>query len=160
MAQADPPTIRSLWLSAPLLTSRSLVPLFGSSISSASTVVRLYIKGCVISTDDSADEIAECLPHSKSLEVLSLTSCSITPMGATKIARGLKQNNTLRRLNLDDNSIGDEGFIALASTLPHVTLTSLSVNKNNISDASMGIQGLSQIDELHLKNNHRLILPR
>ena len=150
---ANPPTIRSLWLASPLLTSRSFVSLFGTTISSPSNLVRLYIKNCVISSDESAEAIAKSLPRSKSLEVLSLTNCSITPAGAIKIARGLKQNTTLRRLNLDDNTIGDEGLVELASALPHSTLTSLSANKNNVTDSPMGLQGLSQVDELHLKDN-------
>jgi len=151
--QTEPPTIRSLWLGGPLLTSRSLVPLFGTCISSPSNVVRLYIKDCCNTCEDSMEAIAEALPRSKSLEVLSLTSCCITPKGATKIAQGLRQNATLRRLNLDDNRIGDDGLAEIVSALPHKTLTSLSANGNNITDTSMGLHDLSQVDELHLKNN-------
>lgn len=154
--QAKPPIIRSLWLGSSLLTSQSLVPLFGTCISSPSNVVRLYIKNCCNTSttcDDSTEAIAEALPHSKCLEVLSLTGCGIMPRGAIHIARGLRQNATLRRLNLDDNQIGDDGLVELASILPHVKLTSLSANGNGITDSSMGSDGLSQIDELHLKNN-------
>mmetsp|Transcript_849 Transcript_849/g.1727 ORF Transcript_849/g.1727 Transcript_849/m.1727 type:complete len:428 (+) Transcript_849:3-1286(+) len=150
--QANPPTIRSLWLAGPLLTSRSLLPLFETAISSPSNVMRLYLKNCAM--DDCVESIAEALSRSKALEVLSLRSCSITPKGAFKLARGLKQNTTLRRLNLDDNAIGDEGIVELASTLPHSSLTALSANGNEITDAAMGAPGLSQVDELHLKNNH------
>ena len=57
-------------------------------------------------------------------------------------------------MNLDDNAIGDEGIVELASTLPHSSLTALSANGNEITDAAMGAPGLSQVDELHLKNNH------
>jgi Ran GTPase-activating protein (RanGAP) involved in mRNA processing and transport len=157
--QDKPPLIRSLWLGGSLLTSQSLVPLFRSCISSPSNVLRLYIKNCCNNTtnnntcDDSTEAIAEALPYSKCLEVLSLTGCGITPRGAIHIARGLRQNTTLRRLNLDDNRIGDDGIGELASILPHAKLTSLSANGNSITDSSMGSEGLSQVDELHLKNN-------
>mmetsp|Transcript_17633 Transcript_17633/g.44001 ORF Transcript_17633/g.44001 Transcript_17633/m.44001 type:complete len:665 (-) Transcript_17633:144-2138(-) len=150
--QVNPPTIRSLWLAGPSLTSRSLFPLLETSISSPCNVMRLYLKNCAIG--GCVEAIAKALPRSKALEVLSLRSCSITPKGASKLARGLKQNTTLRRLNLDDNAIGDEGLVELASTLPHSSLTALSANGNEITDASMGAPGLSQVDELHLKNNH------
>lgn len=147
--QANPPMIRSLWLSGQYVTSRSLVPLFGTP----SNVVRLYIHNCNAG-DESADAIGKALPRSKSLEVLSLTACGISSKGVASIARGLEWNTTLRRLNLDDNQLGDDGLLDLASCLPHFSLTSLSANANAISDASMKSKGLSQVDELHLKNNH------
>jgi len=149
----NPPLIRSLRLSGSSLTSRSLVPMFGTCISSPSNIVRLFIKNCSGMLDDSIEALANSLPHSKALEVLSLTGCCITPRGATTIAQGLKQNATLRRLNLDDNQIGDVGLMQLASALPHKTLTSLSANANNITDHSMGSKGLSLLDELHLRKN-------
>lgn len=150
--QNNPPIIRSLWLAGPFLSSRGLVPLFGTCISSPSNVLRLYIKNCK-SDEESIEAIAESLPHSKSLQVLSLTGCCITSMGAKKLARGLKENKTLRRLNLDDNQIGDDGLAELALAFPHASLTSLSANENGITDSSMGSEGLLQVDELHLKDN-------
>jgi len=149
----EPPMIRSLWLRGRLLTSCSLVPMFGTCISSTSKIVRMYIKDCDNICDSCTEAIAKSLPLSKSLEVLSLTKCGITAKGATKIARGLLHNATLRRLNLDDNQIGDDGFAELAAILPHKTLTALSANGNKITDSSMGSEGLSQIDELHLNDN-------
>ncbi len=149
--QSNPPTIRSLWLAGPLLTSRSLIPLLERIISSPSKVVRLYMKNCDM--DDCTKAIAKALPRSKALEVLSLRSCSITAQGAATLARGLQQNTTLRRLNLDDNSIGDDGLMELASALPHTSLTALSANGNGITDKAMGATGLSKVDELHLKTN-------
>jgi len=148
-----PPSIRSLRLRSRLLNSHSLIPLFGTCMSSTSMVIRLYIKECDNVCDDCAEAIARSLPLSKALEVLSLTKCGITPNGATNIARGLSHNTALRRLNLDDNRICDEGLVELAATLPHASLTSLSANGNGITDSSMGSEGLSQIDELHLKDN-------
>lgn len=148
-----PPLIRSMRLSGPLLTSRSLVPLLGCCIPSPSNVVRLYLKNCCNAGQETMEAIAEYLPRSKTLEVLCLAGCCITENGATKIAHGLKENTTLRRLNLDDNQIGNDGLTEIASALPHKTLKSLSANGNNITDSGMESQGLSQVKELHLKNN-------
>ena len=152
--QSSPPLIRSLWANGPLLTTRSLIPLFELCLPSPSNVMRLYLKDCCNAGDEeNMEAIAKYLPNSKILEVLYMAGCSITKIGATKIAHGLKHNTTLRRLNLDNNQIGDDGLIELANHFPHKTLTSLSVNRNNITDSSMGSQGLTQVEELHLNNN-------
>ena len=152
--RSSPPIIRSIWANGHLLTTRSLIPLFELSLSSPSNVMRLYLKDCCNAGDEkNMEAIAKYLPNSKSLQVLYMAGCSITKIGAMKVAHGLKHNTTLRRLNLDNNQIGDDGLIELASAFPHKALTSLSVNRNNITDSSMGSQGLTQVEELHLNNN-------
>lgn len=148
------PLVRSMWLSGPSLRPRSLVPLFESCIPSPANVVRLYLKDCVHLGEESIEAISICLNRSTSLQVLCLHGCRVTPHGAGRLAQGLKRNASLRRLNLDCNRISDKGLLELASTLPHPTLQALSANENDITDAAMGAEGLTQIQELHLKNNH------
>jgi hypothetical protein len=88
-------------------------------------------------------------------EILCLTECSITAKGAKIIATtGLKNNSTLRRLNLDRNAIGDEGLASIAACLPHVSLTSISACYNDITDKSMSLENLKLVNELHLNGNH------
>ncbi len=76
--------------------------------------------------------LLQALRRSITLEVLCLKNCSITQHGATAIADGLRNNSTLRRLNLDRNRIGDEGMAALSKALPHTSLTSISASKNQL----------------------------
>lgn len=148
------PLIRSMWLDGRSLRSRSLVPLFDSCIPSPSNVMRIYLKNCPKLGQESIEAIAASLPKAKSLQVLCLFECGVTSKGAARLAQGLRRNTSLRRLNLDRNHIGDSGLTELASVLPHPTLEALSLNDNDITDEGMGIEGLSNIQELHLNNNN------
>mmetsp|Transcript_28243 Transcript_28243/g.76536 ORF Transcript_28243/g.76536 Transcript_28243/m.76536 type:complete len:687 (-) Transcript_28243:1144-3204(-) len=152
--QQEPPQIQTMWLDGSMMTSLSLVPCLGVCITSPSKVVRMYLNGCVNGGEDFATAVSKYLPSSSALEVLSLKGCRITEIDAASISEGLRGNTTLRRLNLDNNQIGDFGLREIASVLPHNTLTSLSANDNNITDLGMGSKGLSRVTELHLMNNH------
>lgn len=152
--QPSLPLIQSMWLKGSLFTTRSLVPLFELCLPTPSNVMRLYLKDCDNAGDEQIMEtIVKYLPDSKILQVLYMAGCSIETKGATFLAQALKKNTTLRRLNLDNNRIGDGGLIELASVLPHKALTALSVNQNNITDLSMNSAGLTHVEELHLNKN-------
>jgi Ran GTPase-activating protein (RanGAP) involved in mRNA processing and transport len=145
--------IRSIWLAGATLRARSLVPLFETCVPSPANIIRLYLKDCENAGDETTEAIATALPQSKSLQVLCLCNCGVTPHGAVRLAQGLRRNTSLRRLNLDCNCIGDSGLTELASVLPHPSLTALSANNSDITDDSMRAKGLTQIQELSLENN-------
>ncbi|MFM7670284.1 MAG: hypothetical protein ACKO71_07000, partial [Betaproteobacteria bacterium] len=42
---------------------------------------------------------------------------------------------------------------AIASVIPHTSLTALSANNNGITDKAMGAEGLTHLQELYLKYN-------
>ncbi|KAG7350294.1 leucine rich repeat LRR-containing protein [Nitzschia inconspicua] len=150
----DPlPLFRSMMIGGHSLRPRSLVPLVEACIPSPANVMRLYLKNCDNLGDDTMEAIVTCLPRAKSLQVLCLFGCGLTSSSAKRLAKGLKGNTSLRRLNLDCNTIGDVGLMELASVLPHETLESLSVNENGITDTAMRSYGLTTIQELHLKKN-------
>jgi Ran GTPase-activating protein (RanGAP) involved in mRNA processing and transport len=149
------PLIRSLYLGGSAITARSIVPLANFALASPSNIVRLYLRQIELD-DEAISALAKALQRNMTTEILCLTDCSITAKGAKIIASdGLKNNSTLRRLNLDRNAIGDEGLASIAACLPHhVTLNSISACYNDITDKSMSLENLKLVDELHLNGNH------
>lgn len=146
------PLIRTFWLNGKTLSTRSLVPLFERALSPQSRIQRLYMKECAVG-DDVAAALGKALRLNRTLEVCSLTCCSISPKGAADIAEGLKVNSSLRRLNLDRNHIEDEGFKIVMNSLPHPTLTAFSACYNRITDESMSLTNLEKLGELSLNGN-------
>eukprot|EP00980_Cylindrotheca_fusiformis_P000617 scaffold154_cov129-Cylindrotheca_fusiformis.AAC.34 len=146
------PLIRTLWLNGSTLSARSLIPFFERALSSHARIQRLYLKQCNID-DCVAAAFGNALRANHSLEVCALTSCSISPKGAAEIAEGLKLNDSLRRLNLDRNNIQDAGFVSLLAILPHPTLTAFSACHNQITDESMTLETLRNLEELSLNGN-------
>ena len=149
------PLIRSLYLGGSTITTRSIVPLANFALASPSTIVRLYLRKIELD-EEAISALAKALQRNMTTEILCLADCSITVKGAKIIASdGLKNNSTLRRLNLDRNSIGDEGLAAIADCLPHHTsLNSISACYNGITDKSMSLESLKLVNELHLNGNH------
>jgi Leucine-rich repeat (LRR) protein len=112
------------------------------------------LKKCKTGGDETAMALAQALGRNTTLEVLSVTDCSITQIGATALADGLRNNSTLRRLNLDRNNIGDVGMTQIVSkALPHDSLVSLSTSKNGLTDQSLNLESLTSLEELHLNGN-------
>jgi Ran GTPase-activating protein (RanGAP) involved in mRNA processing and transport len=146
------PLVRSMWLSGATLSSRSLVPLIERALPSPSNILRLYLKTYACG-EDVATALSQALRRNMTLEVLSLTDCSIFQTGAAAIADGLCHNSTLRRLNLDRNRIGDNGMAVLSSALPHASLTSISTSHNGLTDKTMGLENLKTLEELHMNGN-------
>jgi len=146
------PLIRTFWLNGKSLSARSLVPLFQLAFSSQARTLRLTIEKCTFGRDITA-VLRQCLAENSSLEVCSLLDCFIDPNGAADIADGLKHNKTLRRLNLDRNCIRDDGLSTILNILPHPSLTSLCVSRNDITDESMSNTALGHVAELNLNGN-------
>jgi hypothetical protein len=63
-----------------------------------------------------AQILAKAIPFSN-LEVLGLTHCNICNRGCIALARALEANPCITRLFLNDNMIGDEGAVAMATML-------------------------------------------
>lgn len=156
-SMADDPTIpiRSLCISGTHLSSRSLVPLIQVTLPAPSRVIRLYLRNCKMEESCIVETIARCLPLSTSLEVLSLVGCGLVERDANLLAQGLERNMTLRRLNLDQNHIGDNGLKEFLRVIgKHPTLTSLAVSNNGITDVSMeASEGFMGLEELRLDDN-------
>ncbi len=76
---------------------------------------------------------AIALIQNSTLRILDLNTNSIGNNNATGLANALKKNKTLKQLNLSKNNIGDEGATALATALIQ-TLEILVLDDNNIGD--------------------------
>jgi hypothetical protein len=61
-----------------------------------------------------ARTLANSLVENQSLKLLILSVCDVGPGEAAAIAGAIKINKTLERLDLDENSIGEEGASAFA----------------------------------------------
>lgn len=117
--------------------------------------------------NEGAREIALALCHNSSLEMLSMRSCSIGSQGGARfattlsknrslkkldlrgnvdigdsavelLARGLKENGCLKKLDLSSCGVGDEGCAGLADALlANESLTHLKLHRNDISDGGL-----------------------
>ena len=82
--------------------------------------------------------LAECMRVCQSLESLYCWKCSLTSSEIIKILGHLKSNcsshKLLRKWDLDNNSIGDEGVNALVDSLPQLfpKLEEMSLIKNSV----------------------------
>lgn len=68
------------------------------------------------------------------LQMLFFENTKLTSKAAKELADFLPQSN-LKTLSLFENSIDDEGLVAIVSVLPRSKLISLNVGKNNFSEA-------------------------
>src|SRR5262245_49235898 len=62
----------------------------------------------------------------KSLTTLKLVHVVIEPFECKEIFKSLQYNTSITRLDLDDNSIGDEGASTLAKSLQYNTSSTLT----------------------------------
>ena len=82
--------------------------------------------------------IFEGLKHNNGLERLGLENCSITSRDAEFLAGALTVNKCLTSLNLDGNYIADSGVIFIAEALRHNnTLRTLDIGNSAITHQSM-----------------------
>lgn len=100
--------------------------------------------------------IADFLTDHRTLKMLIVTDCQIS--NANPLGRALKQNASLRNLNLSNNALTSAGVKEIAKALPHShTLTSLDLHHNDIDlpGAAHLAKGLQQsgVQRLDLTDN-------
>ena len=83
-----------------------------------------------------SEAVARLLVQTSSLVWLSLGSTQLAPESATVLSKGLRQNLTLRMLDLGDNLIGDAGASNVLTAAISADLRELSLERNEISDRS------------------------
>eukprot|EP00667_Euglena_gracilis_P033695 EG_transcript_55863 len=72
--------------------------------------------------------LMDALRQNTTLRELQLQSCHLGPDGARSLAATVTQNTTLRSIKLADNAIGREGATALAAALrTNITLQEVSL---------------------------------
>ncbi|KAF9177180.1 hypothetical protein BGZ51_009033, partial [Haplosporangium sp. Z 767] len=95
--------------------------------------------------------LAETLKTNTTLTTLDLGNNSIKDNGALALSDALKTNSTLITLNLGNNSIGDKGAVALSDALKtNSTLITLNLRFNSI-----GVNGAVALSDV-LKTNSTL----
>ncbi len=120
-----------------------------------SSLVELKLWCCSVKViEENGPVLREMLQRNSTLEVLDLSfNHEVFDTGAVFIAQGLKQNSSLRVLNLDRCCIGDEGVKSLGEALvKNDSLKKLSLWANN----DISEQGLSVLTE-GLKANRGLV---
>eukprot|EP00041_Stephanoeca_diplocostata_P030353 m.917476 g.917476 ORF g.917476 m.917476 type:complete len:158 (-) comp23738_c0_seq67:223-696(-) len=74
------------------------------------------------------------LPHLRWVSS-RLNSCGITPVGCVALASALEKIQSVTRVELEQNAVGDEGARALAKMLTaNTSITALNVGCNTIGD--------------------------
>ena len=84
--------------------------------------------------DHNAIRLAEALESNRTIEVLELGHCRITPPGAVRIAEMLERNTTLRKVYLNSNDIQLEGVNRIAQMIARNTTLSCLSLVNNMFD--------------------------
>jgi Ran GTPase-activating protein (RanGAP) involved in mRNA processing and transport len=112
----------------------------------------LQLINCEI-TSNGASLLANALSRNRTLEQLSLWNNRIGDMGVRSLSNALSFNrNNLKKIDLSDNDITDDGAKYLAQMLKTNTiLTHLTLSRNNISD-----KGVQQIANA-LQNRNRTL---
>jgi hypothetical protein len=108
----------------------------------------LYLFGCSIG-DEGARHLAVALQRNRMLQELDLCENGITHKGAA-FAAVLPFNQTLKRLSLSFNPLGDDGVEALAKAVPHSGLREMVLHR-----VQFGERGCAALVEM-LKNGSRL----
>jgi Ran GTPase-activating protein (RanGAP) involved in mRNA processing and transport len=151
------PKVTALSIHSQLVTDRGIIA-FANNLQHGEAVERLFLRNCSLSIRgiSAFAKTLEC-PNC-SLRLLSFTSCNIDVRGAQAVANALETCTALKRLSLESNRIGDLGAKALLSAVlnpPHVSLKSLNLANNQLSDqALVNLGPFIKLEELHLDNNN------
>jgi hypothetical protein len=111
----------NLNLSANYITCSGLCALVDNATATLSTVTHLDLSHNSI-FDDGATFLAEILRLQRlpSLKSLRLIDCGISDDGFVALVTALEVNDFLETIVLENNVFGDQGFLALASSLPNI----------------------------------------
>ena len=112
------------------------VSILVNAVRNPSILEELYLDHNHIS-DLGVQLLAQAISNNNTnLKVLYLGSNSITHVGAYHLAEMLKTNQTLRRLNLSENNMGDQGVQSLADALNFHNrfLLHLDLNSNKLEN--------------------------
>uniref|UniRef100_A0A3Q3GIJ8 Leucine rich repeat containing 34 n=1 Tax=Kryptolebias marmoratus TaxID=37003 RepID=A0A3Q3GIJ8_KRYMA len=136
-------TLQELQLSDCDLATSGWTVSFSEMLLVNGSLVELHL-GKVGLTDTGMERLAEGLKQNRSLRYLDLRCNRVARDGALHLSEVLKQNPTLEIIDLSSNRIEDEGCVYLseAITWPGCSLKELSVCRNSIT--SEGLLSLAQ----------------
>ena len=87
--------------------------------------------------------ISSCLQCNKTLKVLDISKCCISSVGLVEIAKALKINATLQKLDISSNTAITDDCLVMFSTCIRDNNTLKKVNLSNLHISSEGIQQIS-----------------
>ncbi len=92
--------------------------------------------------------IGNFLVSNKNLECFEIWKCSVEDDGIRRLSEGIKKNCSLKVFKLTSSNLSNESLLFLADMLSrHESLTTLSLDKNYISDLGARALGLALKDE-------------
>ncbi|XP_073465601.1 NACHT, LRR and PYD domains-containing protein 3-like [Aquarana catesbeiana] len=152
----DPHTIRSLSLSSNDLTDSSC-PHLASGIRNNQTLRTLNLSDNNLKGSHFRD-LMEALTTSQ-IEELQLKNNDLTDSSCPHLASGIRNNQTLRILNLSVNNLGGTKFSDLMEALPTSQIKELQLYKNHLTDSSCthlasGIRNNQTLRTLNLSHNN------
>ena len=118
------------------------------------TLTRLFLSGCELSDIECVAPIAAGLRNNNTLRYLDLSDNGLREEGASEIAKSLKNNTSLLNLDLSRNNIGNEGAIAIAAVLKNNN----TLRYLDLSDNEIGEEGVSEIAKSLINNTSLLNL--
>ena len=105
-----------------------------------------------------AVKVAKALQHITTLKILDLSNNNIPQEACEELALGIKSNEQLKKLWLDDNNLHSSAMVILNSLATITTLTTLDLNNNQITqEAGEALASVimhnTRLEELHLHTN-------
>jgi Ran GTPase-activating protein (RanGAP) involved in mRNA processing and transport len=146
----------NLNLSANQITCSGLRALVNHATAALSTVTRLNLSGNSV-LDEGASFLAETLRLQtlQSLTHLCLFECGISDDGLMALMLALEENETLEKLDLEENTFSARGYLALASSLPSIKglrQIDFSCSTSDPSVVSAMLEGFRENTSLHKAN--------
>ena len=136
MFKTDSTRIATLDLSFTDMSSAAASRLF-ASLKGYPSLIHLSLEGNNLQNSVFGSAFVGFVKTQKKLQFLNMAGCNIQEEAGALIGQGLERNNTIRKLVLAQNSIGEKGAIAIANALMNdsLPLASLDLSSNHISEA-------------------------
>ena len=121
-------------------------PSFAEMVRLNTSLQLVYLSGNVGISDIGASYLAEGLKYNQALRVLKMEQTGLTFNGAKSLADALTVNHSLVRLHIGWNDIGDHGVKHIATALTHNTESCLKdLGLSCCGVTSVGIEAISLI---------------
>ncbi|XP_068108870.1 NACHT, LRR and PYD domains-containing protein 3-like isoform X1 [Hyperolius riggenbachi] len=135
----------------------SCCPHLASGIRNHQTLRKLSLSYNKLGGDEFSD-LMEALPTSR-IEELLLRDNDLPSSCCPHLASGIRDNQTLRKLNLSYNKLGGDEFSDLMAALPTSRIEELDLQNNNLPSSccphlASGIRNNQTLRKLHLYDNN------
>ncbi|KAI8826405.1 hypothetical protein BJ741DRAFT_42278 [Chytriomyces cf. hyalinus JEL632] len=117
-------------------------------------LVDLDLSGCQLLTSSQGAQLADALSRNTILQSLDLSGTKLNTQTAMLIGKALQTNDTLKKLNLERNSIGPAGFKAIAlGLMENKKLRELKLLNQTLSAGTNAEQFLAKA----MAKNHHIV---